>query len=81
VVEIHDTHHPISSGLYYEQQKPAAKRRSREFWQHRVLKFLGYFERVLQNNSGRYLVGRRLTYVDLSIFPNVEGLRYALPRI
>jgi glutathione S-transferase len=79
VVEVHDTHHPISSGLYYEQQKPAAKRRSKEFWQHRVPKYLGYFERVLQNNGGQYLVGRRLSYVDLSIFQNIEGLRYAFP--
>ena len=79
VVEVHDTHHPISSGLYYEQQKPAAKRRSKEFWQHRVPKYLGYFERVLHDNGGQYLVGRRLTYVDLSIFQNIEGLRYAFP--
>ena len=26
VKEIHDTHHPISSALYYEDQRPAAKR-------------------------------------------------------
>ena len=80
VVEIHDTHHPISSWLYYEQQKPAAKRRTKEFWRYRVPKFLGYFERVLQNNGGQYLIGRRLTYVDLSIFQIIEGLRYAFPK-
>ena len=80
VVEIHDTHHPIAGGLYYEQQKPAAAWRSKEFWRHRVPKFLGYFERVLENNGGQYLVGRRLTYVDLSIFQNIEGLRYAFPK-
>ena len=80
VVEVHDTHHPIASGLYYEQQKLAAKRRSKEFWQRRVPKFLGYFERVLQNNGGQYLVGRRLTDVDLSLFQNIEGLRYAFPK-
>jgi glutathione S-transferase len=28
VVQIHDTHHPVSGWLYYEEQKPAAKRRS-----------------------------------------------------
>ena len=43
-------------------------------------KFLGYFERVLQKNGGPYLIGRRLTYVDLSIFQNIEGLRYAFPK-
>jgi glutathione S-transferase len=80
VVHIHDTHHPISGWLYYEEQKPAAKRRTADFWRHRVPKFLGYFERVLQRNGGKYMVGRRLTYVDLSLFQIVEGLRYAFPK-
>jgi glutathione S-transferase len=80
VVEIHDTHHPITSWLYYEDQRPAAKRRTADFWRYRVPKFLGYFERVLQRNGGRYLVGGRLTYVDLSLFQIVEGLRYAFPK-
>src|SRR5262252_769691 len=39
VTEIHDTHHPIASGLYYEQQKPAAKRRRKHIWQQSVQKF------------------------------------------
>ncbi len=80
VVEIHDTHHPITSWLYYEEQRPAAKRRTRDFWRYRVPKFLGYFEHVLQRNGGQYLVGRRLSYVDLSIFQIIEGLRYAFPK-
>jgi glutathione S-transferase len=80
VVHIHDTHHPISGWLYYEEQKPAAKRRTADFWRYRVPKFLGYFERVLKHNSGTYMVGRRTSYVDLSLFQIVEGLRYAFPR-
>jgi glutathione S-transferase len=80
VVHIHDTHHPISGWLYYEEQKPAAKRRTADFWRHRVPKFLGYFERVLQRNGGKHMVGRRLSYVDLSLFQIVEGLRYAFPK-
>ena len=80
VVQIHDTHHPVSGWLYYEEQKPAAKRRTQDFWRYRVPKFLGYFERVLQRNGGKYMVGRGLTYVDLSLFQIVEGLRYAFPR-
>jgi glutathione S-transferase len=79
VVQIHDTHHPISGWLYYEEQKPAAKRRTADFWRYRVPKCLGYFERVLRHNGGQYMVGRRLTYVDLSLFQIVEGLRYAFP--
>ncbi len=51
-----------------------------DFWRYRVPKFLGYFERVLQHNGGTYMVGRRLSYVDLSIFEIVEGLRYAFPK-
>ena len=80
VVEIHDTHHPITSWLYYEEQRPAAKRRTKDFWRYRVPKFLGYFEHVLQKNGGRYLVGGRLSYVDLSVFQIMEGLRYAFPK-
>jgi glutathione S-transferase len=80
VVEIHDTHHPTTSWLYYEEQRPAAKRRTKDFWRYRVPKFLGYFERVLKANGGRYVVGARFSYVDLSLFQIVEGLRYAFPK-
>src|ERR671930_697616 len=80
VVEIHDTHHPVTSWLYYEEQRPAAKRRTADFWRYRVPKFLGYFERLLGRSAGPYLLGRRLSYVDLSLFQIVEGLRYAFPK-
>jgi len=80
VVEIHDTHHPITGWLYFEEQRPAARRRTKDFWRYRVPKFLGYFERILQKNGGKYLVGRSLSYVDLSLFQIVEGLRYAFPK-
>ena len=80
VVEIHDTHHPLSGWLYFEEQRPAARRRTKDFWRYRVPKYLGYFERVLKSNGGRFTVGRRLTYVDLSLFQIIEGLRYAFPR-
>jgi glutathione S-transferase len=81
IVEIHDTHHPIGGGLYYEEQKPEAKRRSRDFLAHRLPKFLGYFERVIERNpdSDKWLAGSRLTYVDLSMAQVVAGLRYAFP--
>ena len=80
VTHIHDTHHPISGWLFYEQQRPAAKLRTADFWRYRVPKFLGYFERVLERSGGPHLLGRRLTYVDLSLFQVVEGLRYAFPK-
>jgi len=80
VKEIHDTHHPISSRRYYEEQKPAAKRYTKLFWQHRVPKYLGYFEDVLEKSGGPYLLGRKLSYADLSLFQVVAGLRYAFPK-
>ena len=80
LVEIHDTHHPIGSGLYYEDQKAAARRRARDFTAHRLPKFLGYFERVLERSGGRWAAGRRFSYVDLSLAQVVAGLRYAFPR-
>lgn len=80
VQEIHDTHHPLGPTLYYEDQRAPAKRRSGEFWNERVPKYLGYFENLLDNSGGTYVTGRRLTYVDLSLFQIVDGLRYAFPR-
>jgi glutathione S-transferase len=80
VVLIHDTHHPITGYLYYEQQRAAAKLATKYFWRYRAPKFLRYFERVLDGSGGAYLAGRRLTYADLSLFQVVEGLRYAFPK-
>ena len=80
VLEIHDTHHPLGVSLYYEDQQAPAKKRTGEFWDQRVPKYLGYFERLLKDGEGAYLAGRRATYVDLSLFQIVEGLRYAFPR-
>lgn len=82
VKEIHDTHHPIANSLYYEDQKGEAKRKSADFLKLRAPKYLGYFERVLQRNrSGDgHLVGRRVSYPDLSVFQLVAGLRYAFPK-
>jgi glutathione S-transferase len=82
VAEIHDTHHPISGELYYEDQKKPAKARAAAFLDNRLPKFLGYFERVLEENpAGRaHSVGDWLTTVDLSLFQLGEGLAYAFPR-
>lgn len=81
VAEAHDTHHPVASALYYEDQKREAKRRSKDFIQARIPKYLGYFERVLQRNTrGSGLVGATITYADLSLAQVVAGLRYAFPK-
>ncbi len=82
VVEAHDTHHPIAKSLYYEEQKPEALRRSENFRALRLPKFLGYFERLLEVNPGgdRHLVGKSLSYADLSMFQAIAGLNYAFPK-
>jgi glutathione S-transferase len=81
VTEVHDTHHPIASRLYYEQQREAAKARATDFIDHRLPRFMRYFEQVLaQNPKGEaHLVGESLTYADLSVFQLIEGLHYAFP--
>lgn len=80
VLEVHDAHHPLGPSLYYEDQRSEAKKRTGEFWKQRVPKFTGYFERLLEESGGAYIAGRKLTYVDLSLFQIVEGLRYAFPK-
>jgi len=72
LVEVHDSHHPIGSGLYYEDQKPEALRRAQDFREERLPKYLHYFERLER--------GKAITYVELSLFQMIEGLRYAFPR-
>jgi glutathione S-transferase len=80
VLEAHDTHHPLGPSLYYEDQRAPAKKRTEEFWNERVPKYLGYFEQLVSDSGGTFLTGRRATYVDLSLFQIVEGLRYAFPQ-
>jgi len=85
VTEAHDTHHPVASSLYYEDQKSEALRRAHDFRQTRLPKFMHWFEKVLERNpagaarGGPYLVGGRLSYADLSLFQLVDGLQYAFP--
>lgn len=86
VAEVHDSHHPIASGLYYEDQREEAKRRASNLRAERLPKYLGWFERVLADNGPnnrhsrpRGLVGSTGTYADLSLFQVIEGLRYAFP--
>jgi glutathione S-transferase len=81
--ETHDVHHPIAASIYYEDQKEEAKRRAITYLKERMLKFLGYFERVLERNEasqGRHAVGTACSYVDLSLFQVMAGLEYAFPR-
>ncbi|KAK8005875.1 hypothetical protein PG991_012172 [Apiospora marii] len=81
--EVHDCHHPIAVGLYYEDQKEESLRRTRDYVANRLPKFLGYFEKVLQGQAsgeGPWLYGGRLTYADLVLFHCVDGLKFMFPK-
>lgn len=80
VREAHDVHHPIANSLYYEDQKPEALRRSGHFKTERLTKFTNYFETVLARSGGKYLLGKSLSYVDLSMFQVMASLNYAFPK-
>ena len=78
VAEIHDVHHPVGTGDYYEDQKPEAMRAAARFRDERLPKFLTYFEDAL--GGGDWLVDHRWTYADTSLFQLVEGPRYIFPQ-
>jgi glutathione S-transferase len=75
---VHDVHHPVGSGLYYEEQKKEARRRAQDFIANRLPKYLDYFEGRLQ---GDWLLGKSVSYADLSLFQMMAGLYYAFPRV
>ncbi|URL58128.1 glutathione S-transferase [Luteibacter flocculans] len=79
VAEVHDTHHPVASGLYYKDQRDEAKRRAKDFRENRIPKFLGYFEKALSRGGGKHPL-RTHSYVDLSLFQVMAGLDYAFPK-
>ena len=56
--------------------------RTQDFIAERLPKYLGYLERVATRNNapGHWLVGRRLSYADLSMAQVMAGLHYAFPR-
>jgi len=81
--EAHDTHHPVATGEYYEDQKEEALRKAIDFRKNRIPKFFGYFERVLTGNKagkGKYLVGDELTYADTTLWQVVDGILFAFPK-
>lgn len=81
--EAHDTHHPVELMAYYDEQKPEAKRKARNYLAARVPKFLGYFERALRSEAsrgGEFLYGGRLTYADLVLWQTLDGVTHAFPK-
>lgn len=80
VAEVHNIHHPVAMGEYYEDQKAEAARAAEQFRAERMPKFLAHFEDAAKANPGEWLIDHRWTYADTSLFQLVEGLRYMFPR-
>jgi glutathione S-transferase len=78
--DAHDVHHPISGRLYYEDQRAEAVRAAESFRSYRIPKFLDYFETVIEESGGDWLLGKERCYADLALFQLLEGLAYAFPR-
>jgi len=82
--EVHDTHHPIASSKYYEDQKEESLLKSQDLRGNRIPKYFSHFERTLKGNhedgKGRYLVGGKLTYADLTVWQVLDGLFFAFPK-
>ena len=78
-----DPRHPSSArlgALLRRRQAGERRRFSENFLGNRAPKYLGYFEKVLKKSGGPWLLGRKFTYIDLSVFQLIEGLRYAFPK-
>ena len=79
VAEVHQVHHPVGPGLYYEDQKAEAARFAAQFREKRMPKFLSYFNDISSKHRAQWLVGDRWSYADTSLFQLVQGLRFMFP--
>ena len=81
VSEVHDTHHPISVALCYEEQTEPALLRAKSFCGVRMPKFLGHLEEVLRLRGGIHMAGSYgFTVADISVMHLLDGLSYAFPK-
>jgi glutathione S-transferase len=81
--EAHETHHPIASSAYYEDQKPEAAKRAKNYIEERLPKFLTYVTRVLKaktSGGGPWLYGGTFTYADIVLFQCIDGNLFAFPK-
>ncbi len=80
VAEVHDTHHPVDAGAYYDDQKDAAKRAAKGFRETRMPKYFDHFESALGAKDGPFVTGERWSHVDTSLFQLLCALEYAFPK-
>lgn len=78
VSEVHDTHHPISVAMAYEEQRLEAKKRAAGFVNGRLKQWLEHFSNVL--GEQKWIQDNTLSIADLCLFQLMEGLAYAFPK-
>ncbi|MBZ6379753.1 glutathione S-transferase [Pacificimonas flava] len=76
--EAHDTHHPIASSAYYDEQKDAAARRAEQFRKERIPKFLVHFQKAL--GTDLLFGGVTWSYADTGFYVLMSGLCHAFPK-
>ena len=76
ISEVHHTHHPISTELYYEDQVEEAKKAANLFRAHRLPAFLDWVEAV--GPCDPFWLGG-FSYADLVLLQVLDGLVYAFP--
>ena len=83
VAEVHDTHHPVAVNLYYQEQKKEAKRRSADFLENRVPKFLSYFEKILDAQLARHALpdGPQSQLRGFILIPDCCGSELRIPEV
>lgn len=79
VSEVHDTHHPVSTTLTYEQQATEAARAGQLFCTKRLPMWLAYLQRLHDGFGDEGLLGP-FTWADIHVFQAFRGLRYAFPK-
>ena len=76
VAEAHAVHHPVDAMAYYADQKVEAALAAEAFREHRIPKYLDHFEAAITGDW----VADDWSYVDLSLFQIIAGLRYMFPK-
>jgi glutathione S-transferase len=78
VEEVHRTHHPVATNLFYSDQKRAAEEAARHFRGQRIGKYYRHFSKALGRQQ--WFGGGRMSHVDTSFFQLHEGLCHMFPR-
>ncbi len=80
MVEAHDTHHPVSKSLYFEDQIAEAKIAAGHFLSERLPNYLKYFEVVLKDSASDFLASSTTSVADIAWIHTHHGLRFAFPK-